>query len=236
MSADQLTEWDADLSAHRQNNDTKGARKRALLAPHVRGQDVLHLGAGGGSVGRPDDHSDWLHGWLDDVAASAVGIDVDAAAVTAAQRFGYDVREADAQDFALGETFDVVAAPNVIEHVSNPGQLVACAREHLRPGGELLITTDRITIPWWTLQALRNGGCPGTCHEHVCAFTRDHLERLCDRQGMAVTHYESWGFDREGVTRADKAWRVIERQLARVWPHVEHVQHFVVAEPAEGKR
>jgi len=125
-----------------------------------------------------------------------------------------------------------VCAPNVIEHVANPGVMLERARDHCRPDGVVLLTTDRITIPWWTLQAWRNGGCPETHPDHVCAFTRDHLERLCRRCGLEPVAYCSWGFDREGVTTADRVWRMVERQLARVWPHLEHVQHFMAATPA----
>jgi hypothetical protein len=46
---------------------------------------------------------------------------------------------------------------------------------------------------------------------------------------MREARYQSWGFDRAGVSLPDYAWRLVERNLARVWPSLEHVQHFTVA-------
>jgi predicted TPR repeat methyltransferase len=220
--------WKAD-TAHQQNVEQKIARKRELLAPWVSDQRVLHLGAGGGSVGRPSDDVGWLHGWLDAVASEAVGLDVDDAAVTAAQRQGFDLRSADVQAFDLDASFDVVVATDVLEHVTNPGQVLDRAHAHLVDDGELLVTTPRMTIPWWTLQGLVDGGDPEDHPEHVAAFTRHHLKRLLDRHGFDVVEYESWGFDRQGLSAADRAWRLVEKQLARVVPSVAHVQHFIVA-------
>jgi SAM-dependent methyltransferase len=225
-------DW-GDEQAHAANVSEKAQRKRDLMRGYIEGKQVLHLGAGGGNVGRPDDDVDWFHGWLDEVADRAVGIDVDAQAVATAQTQGYELVEADAQNFDMDAEFDVVAAPNIIEHVGDPGSLLECARDHLCPDGRLLITTDRITVPWWTLQAIRNGGCPETHPDHVVTFTRDQLRRLFRRRGLREVAYQSWGFDRSGVTGPDRAWRVVERQLARLWPTIEHVQHFAVAAPED---
>lgn len=40
-----------------------------------------------------------------------------------------------------GETFDVVTAWDVVEHVEDPGALLACARGSLRPGGTFVLET-----------------------------------------------------------------------------------------------
>lgn len=227
---DSVADW-ADDPRHADNISTKRARKFNLLAPHIDG-DVLHLGAGGGDAGL-EVESGWLHPALDELADSLVGIEIDAADVEAARDLGHDLRQSDATDFHLDESFDVVVAPNIIEHVTDPGALLRCSHDHLRDGGRIVITTPRMHIPWWTLQTLRDGS-PIDHPEHVMCFSEVHLRRLLDRSGFQVVHYESWGFDRNGMSVADSLWRAVERRLSSVpgLGDIEHMQHLIVGEKA----
>jgi hypothetical protein len=48
---------------------------------------------------------------------------------------------ADAQDFGLDQNFNTVVAGEVIEHLEDPGRFLACARQHLAPGGRIVLST-----------------------------------------------------------------------------------------------
>lgn len=66
-----------------------------------------------------------------------VGVDLNAYAVREARTRGLDVRACDVSE--LGETFDTIAAFQVIEHVPNPGALLGRLAQMLRPGGRLIV-------------------------------------------------------------------------------------------------
>lgn len=222
---------------HKTNVTRKAKRKRDLFGEWINTtDDVLHVGCGGGFAGRPGE-SGWFHADLDDMTnGELVGVDIDRDAVESAQNDGYDVRLADATLFEIPERFDVIAAPNIIEHVTNPGQMLETIHRHLRPGGVVLITTDRMLIPWWLLQMLRNGDSPGVHPEHTMHFCKEHLEAVLDRTGFEPIHYEPWGFERLGLTTADRVWRATERILSKLplLGDIDKVQHFMVAESSEG--
>jgi 2-polyprenyl-3-methyl-5-hydroxy-6-metoxy-1,4-benzoquinol methylase len=69
-----------------------------------------------------------------------VGIDVDREALAEAAKLGIETRWADVeQPLELeGSVFDVVVAGELLEHLRDPGAVVAEARRVLRPGGRLV--------------------------------------------------------------------------------------------------
>jgi SAM-dependent methyltransferase len=69
-----------------------------------------------------------------------VGVDVDREALAEAAKLGIQTRWADVEeplDFA-DASFDVVVAGELLEHLREPGRVVAEARRVLRPGGTLV--------------------------------------------------------------------------------------------------
>jgi 2-polyprenyl-3-methyl-5-hydroxy-6-metoxy-1,4-benzoquinol methylase len=102
----------------------------------LRAPSVLDIGCAS-RYGRDD----WLHGLLARDVDDLVGIDLNDKIVGELQTAGYDVRLADAQDFDLGRTFDVVFAGELIEHLDNVHGFLASVRRHLKPGGRLVLTT-----------------------------------------------------------------------------------------------
>jgi len=109
-----------------------GAHERpALFRRHVGGpgRRVLDLGCRTGALTRA-----YLHG--NDV----VGIDVDREALVEAAKLGIETHWADL-DAPLAfdpESFDVVVAGEVLEHIRDPERLLADIRMVLRPGGALV--------------------------------------------------------------------------------------------------
>jgi SAM-dependent methyltransferase len=106
-----------------------GGKERAeLFRRYVGGPDrrVLDVGCRYGALTRA-----YLQG------NHVVGIDVDRWALGEAARRGIETQWADAEEGLPfeDETFDVVVAGELLEHVRDPAALVAEARRVLRPGG-----------------------------------------------------------------------------------------------------
>ena len=113
--------------------------KESWIGPFVENRRVLDLGCACHQFGRTDLPS--LHAFIVARAEHTVGVDYLPEEVQKMQAEGYEVLCADVESMDLGQTFDVVVAGDIIEHLSNPGAFLTRARAHLNPGGLLLVTT-----------------------------------------------------------------------------------------------
>ena len=93
------------------------------------GRRVLDLGCRYGALTRA-----YLEG------NEVVGVDVDRDALAEAGKLGIETRWANVEELLPfeDESFDVVVAGELLEHVRDPERLVADARRLLRPGGRLV--------------------------------------------------------------------------------------------------
>jgi SAM-dependent methyltransferase len=130
----------------------------------------------------------WIYGKIAEVAAHLVGLEKNTEQVRFLAGMGYDIREGDAEQFDLGEQFDVVVAGELIEHLSNPGRFLDCAGEHVVEGGKLLLTTPNRYGILSLYSVIRSGNVP-TYHKpiakHVVYFDSDALSSLLERYGFA---------------------------------------------------
>lgn len=102
------------------------------------GLDVLDLGCGGGLVSAP----------LSRLGARLTSIDASPEAIGAASAYAtqsgleIDFRCTTAEDLAVsGARFDLVAALEIIEHVSDVNAFLAAASSLVKPGGLLIVST-----------------------------------------------------------------------------------------------
>lgn len=111
-----------------------------FLGSFVRGKTVLDLGCV-----EHDESSEaaefWLHKHLLKNAKSVLGMDILEKDVEQLRQRGYNIICGDATKDWAGQTFDVVVAGEIIEHVPDPGGLLTNMRRHLNPDGQLVITT-----------------------------------------------------------------------------------------------
>jgi 2-polyprenyl-3-methyl-5-hydroxy-6-metoxy-1,4-benzoquinol methylase len=134
---------------------------------------VLDIGCGSGQ-------------WLSQAATTrwqVFGAEPDAQAFRVARQRGFDVRKGgiDAWNDRRGY-FDAVTLSHVIEHVHDPRQMLAAARDLLRPGGQLYVETPNIEAlshgifgrAWRGLEAPR----------HLVLFNRRSLIRLLREVGF----------------------------------------------------
>lgn len=163
-------------------------RTRAdLILDHVRGPDVLDIGCAD-HVPRPGSRR-WVYGRLKERFPATVGLDASAENVEVLRGKGFDdLHVADAQSFSLGATFDTIVAGEVIEHLENPAGFLASARDHLKPGGRLIVTTPYVFGLLNTTYAY--GAFPRTCPnaEHTMWFCPSTLTALAHRTGFKALH------------------------------------------------
>lgn len=134
------------------------------------------------------DESTWLHGRLDAAFDDVTGLDYAEEQVAELNRQGYDVVHADAETFNLSNTYDIIVAGELIEHLANPGKFLERAREHLKASGMLLLTTPN---PWYFgyfFQATRGDVLSNP--EHTCWFDKRTLRQLLSRYDFEVEHFE----------------------------------------------
>ena len=92
----------------------------AWVGDFVRGRKVLDVGCMNHSVSASDDER-WLHGHVVRNAASCLGLDILESDVAQLRARGFNMVCGDAITCDLGDTFDVIVAGELIEHVEDPG-------------------------------------------------------------------------------------------------------------------
>ncbi len=143
----------------------------------LEGRSVLDVGCAS-RYGRPD----WVHGLVEKAASTAMGIDIDAGTIEALLAEGHDVQLADARDFDLGRTFDVVFAGEIIEHLDDVHGFLAGVRRHLRPGGQLVLTTPNVFYVGGFVY--RFGGHGQVHPQHTCWYCEDTLRQVLTANGF----------------------------------------------------
>lgn len=137
-----------------------------LLAPHVAGKGYRH-----------------------------VGIDLTASALRQARAHGVAVAQGDVTRVPLADgCADVVAAGEILEHVTDLPAAVREACRLLRPGGLLVIDTIAATalarVVAVTLAERLPGGPPPGIHDPALFVDRAELVRECARHGVDLA---LWG-------------------------------------------
>jgi SAM-dependent methyltransferase len=144
-----------------------------------------------------------------------VGVDVDRDALElAAERLGIETHWADVEESLPfdDETFDVVVAGELLEHLADPAATIAEARRVLLPGGRLVGSVPNAYRLKSRIRFLR-GRRPEDDRTHLQMFSPDDLRALLR------------GFD-------DVSTRFAVGRYARVLPHLTaRVQVFSARKP-----
>ena len=154
----------------------------------VSGKRVLDLGVVQHSLDALE-YDTWLHREVVRKSSFCIGLDIDAVGLDELEKRGFNVIHADAQDFSLDETFDVIVAGDLIEHLHNVGGFLESCKKHLSDDGIIAISTPNVF--WWKtfLHVLFRGNA-SPHPEHTCWFCAITLEQILARHDFEITEFQ----------------------------------------------
>jgi SAM-dependent methyltransferase len=131
---------------------------------------------------------DWLHGAVRDAASYCLGVDVIESEVDRLRARGFNVETMDITDGSRpDDTFDVMIAGEVIEHLGSPGGLFRAASDLLARDGRLVLTTPSPYALWRVNQNVM--GRPRDNVDHVTFFTAWSIAELAAREGLRLDRF-----------------------------------------------
>ena len=162
----------------------------------LAGLTALDIGCGGGLVSEP----------LTRMGAKVTGIDPSERNITIAkghadpQGLAIDYRPVRVEDLvAAGETYDIVACLEVVEHVPDVGKFISeCARV-VRPGGLAVFSTLNRTFKSWALAIVGAeyvlGWLPRGTHQWDRFVTPDELRAHGAAAGLDTPRFEGISYN-----------------------------------------
>ncbi|MDX3924722.1 MAG: bifunctional 2-polyprenyl-6-hydroxyphenol methylase/3-demethylubiquinol 3-O-methyltransferase UbiG [Shinella sp.] len=168
---------------------------RPALAPKpLSGLRLLDIGCGGGLLCEPMAR---LGAEVIGADASQTGIGIARAHATEAG-LDIDYRVTTAEALAeAGETYDIVLAMEVVEHVADVDLFLSKCAQMVRPGGVMFIGTINRTLKAWGLAIVAAeyvlGWAPRGSHHYEKLVRPEELGRALSASGMRI-------FDRAGVS------------------------------------
>ncbi len=105
------------------------------------------------------------------------------------------------------DSFDLLLASEVIEHLIRPDLALAEFRRVLRPGGHVVVTVPNVAFWRFRLQALRGRVPSVTADErHLHSFNASLLERLVQKAGLHVVRTTGLRQRLEALSRLGFTW------------------------------
>ena len=126
------------------------------------------------------------------------GIDLDERAIEAARKNGLEVRHSSIENAGLpNESYDLVFLIMTIEHVANPGELLATIGDLLKPGGRVVVVTDNVgSLDFRIFRGRHWGGyhfprhwCLFNAHSLTALATQARLEASSVRTAMSPVNW-----------------------------------------------
>lgn len=157
----------------------------AYLCGLARGKNVLDIGVVE-HTREAVDNPGWLHGNLRREAATCLGVDILEQEVADLRRQGYNVLCADVSRQPLSQTFDLIVAGEVLEHLDAPGMFFASCAAMLNPGGRLALTAPN---PWYAnviFKSLFRRSTFIDSADHVAWYEASVLYELGQRHGLCL--------------------------------------------------
>ena len=165
----------------------KSAKRLASFEAYRQNGTFLEIGCSLGDFLNVINRAGW----------NAVGIEIsDAAAGYARDKWNLDVRTGTLETVApvlTPNSFDVIWAANLLEHVVSPSRFLAEIQKLLRPGGILIAST--LNFNSWACQfSGSRWEYLFSAREHRFVFSPELLTRYCTNNGLTIEQTVTTGF------------------------------------------
>lgn len=186
-------------------DDFQLVQRLEFISEMCTGKKVLHLGCTNAPYTEESIQDNMLlHFELEKRASSLYGIDADRNGIELLEKHGTknlyfaDLEDLDALD--LKETFDVIVAGEMIEHLNNPGLFLNGVRRFMNPDTKLLITTINaycgMRFVWYGLRGKRGKAEP-VHPDHVAYYSYSTLSLLLKRHELNVETFLFYDMGKE---------------------------------------
>lgn len=192
-----------------------------LIEPYVKDKVVLDVGCAElvATTDDPSKRERWLLGKIEKAAKKVIGLEINKEQVDVLQKLGFNVVLGDAETANLHQTFEVIVAGELIEHLSNPGLFLENMKKHLAGNGFFIITTpnrfDFFSF-WKTFWKNKIPRYEKEIAGHVFYFDINSLRTLVERHGFQVvtsSYYWTFGSSYDSFKK-----RVVLRIIAKLRP------------------
>jgi 2-polyprenyl-3-methyl-5-hydroxy-6-metoxy-1,4-benzoquinol methylase len=156
------------------------------VVSELTGTQILHVGCVGQAEGRYRLHEELCQRLPE---AEILGLDIDAVGVAELRRRGYSVIIGDGEEMPFQSRFDSIAAGELIEHLSNPGEFLRACHRALKPKGRVVITTPNPFALMHGLMYTKNFNRAFNS-EHALWLCPQTLAELARRCGFQVRKIE----------------------------------------------
>ena len=167
---------------------------RAVLPPPACGESpcVLDIGCATGA----------LLGVLNNRGWKVHGVEISGPQAAHCKKQGINVSSLPLEENHFPEqSFDVVLASHVIEHLNNPFGFVTEVKRILKSGGRFFVTTPNIA----GYQARHFGSAwRSAIFDHLYLFSKRTLRMLLEKAGFTVERVKTWGGLAEGSASPSK--------------------------------
>jgi len=158
--------------------------KNQWILPRVKDRKVLDLGCVRHNL-EETERQGWLHGEIHQRADHVLGVDYLQEETEALRRKGYNVVCANVESMQVNDTFDVIVAGDIIEHLSDFRGFLESVAKHMRGDSVFLVSTPNPLTLIRFLRLLLSGKV-GANKEHTCWFTEKVLRQLLKRFGLKI--------------------------------------------------
>ena len=166
-----------------------------------------------------------LHTELEAVASDLWGIDADQAGIDVLKEHGSnqivlgDLENLD--DIDLDQTFDVIVAGEMIEHLNNPGFFLSGIQRFMNDGTRLVLTTVNaycgMRFLWYGLRGKR-GRFEFVHPDHVAYYSYSTLKVLVERHELHLENFLFYDIGREHRPHNHRVLNAINDVCVRMAP------------------
>ena len=146
----------------------------------------------------------------------STGLTINPEEVAVGKERGLDIRlgNIESADFVLNETYDVIFANNLFEHLYSPHAFLIKIKTYLKPGGILILGVPCIPKIVSLLHITKFRG--SLADAHINFFTRDTLIKTVERAGWNIEMTRGFHF----------ANAFVDHLIDPIYPHF-----YVIAKP-----